>query len=91
MNLLENIARTLRLSVVLSVVLVLIGLAAGHAGSPYGDDITWLAILVIILSPFAGIVAATASLALEKDYRWGAVGLVLIMISLVGMTIAWIG
>lgn len=90
MNILENIARTLKLSVVMSVMLVFIGLAAGYTGYPLGDDVIWLAVLVIILSPFAGVIAATVSLALEKDRRWAVVGLTLIIVSIIGMTIAWI-
>lgn len=90
MNLLESIAKTLRLCVILSVVLAVIGLIAEHMGSSYGEVLTWLAVLILILSPFIGAIAATTSLAYQKDRKWAAFGAVLIIVSLMGMAIALI-
>jgi uncharacterized membrane protein len=90
MNLLESIAKTLRLCVILSVILAVIGLIAEQMGSSYGEGLTWLAVLILILSPFMGVIAATISLASQKDRKWAAFGAVLIIVSLMGMAIALI-
>lgn len=90
MNLLESISKTLRSCVILSVVLAVIGLIAERMGSSYGEGLTWLAILILILSPFIGAIAATISLASQKDRKWAAFGAVLIFVSLMGMAIALI-
>ena len=90
MNLLESIAKTLRLCVILSVVLAVIGLIAEHMGSSYGEVLTWLAVLILILSPFIGAIAATISLAHQKDRKWATFGAMLIIVSLMGMAIALI-
>ncbi len=90
MNLLDSIAKTLRLCVILSVAIAVIGLMAGYTGSPYGEGLTWLAVLILILSPFAGVVAATISLVYGKDRKWAAFGVLLIIVSLIGMAVALI-
>ena len=83
MNAEHNTSVTLRFSVYIGMVAVIIGLVAFFLDM--GDALLWTGLLIVIVSPLAGVVVTTVSLYLERDLRWVLVALVLIAISVVGM------
>ncbi len=68
---------------------IYVGLAVSLVGlimsmSDMGDRVLWLGMLILILSPFLGIVVTMVSLVIQKDWRWAAVAAVLICITATG-------
>lgn len=85
MNAEQNTAFALKLSVWLSVTVIIIGLIS-HLF--LGDDtVLEIGIYLLILSPFIGVIITAISLFIEKDTKWIAVALVLIAISAIGIII----
>jgi uncharacterized membrane protein len=56
----------------------------------YGDSIMWIGLLILIASPFVGIIASFSGLVLEKDNRWAMVALILIAVILIGLVISFL-
>jgi len=73
---------TLRAGIYAGLAISLVGLVLSMTGS--GDGVLWLGILVLILSPFLGVIVTTVSLVIQKDWRWAAVAVVLICITATG-------
>lgn len=83
MNTEHNTSVTLKISVYIGVAAVLIGLIAYLLDM--GDTLLRAGLLIVIVSPLAGVIVTTVSLYLEKDMRWVAVALILIAISVIGI------
>lgn len=79
----HNTSMTLRYSVFVSMLVVIVGLIAYMLDM--GDGILWAGILMVIISPLIGVAVTTVSLYIEKDLKWVAVALVLITMSMIGM------
>ncbi len=79
----HNTSVTLRYSVFVSMLVVIVGLIAYMLDM--GDGILWTGILMVIISPLIGVAVTTVSLYIEKDLKWVAVALVLITMSVIGM------
>ena len=88
MNTEHNTAMVLRYSVFVGMAAVIAGVIAFLAG--LGDGLLWAGLLIVIVSPLAGVVVTTVSLYLEKDMKWVYVALVLIAISIIGMLIKYL-
>lgn len=86
MNLNRSTAFTLRAGVVLGMALMAIGLVMSMSGSD--DTVLRAGILVLILSPFAGVVVSFICLLREKDVFWSAVAGILLMITVSGIAIS---
>lgn len=84
----KRVSLTLKLGTVMGAVLIVVGISAQHMGWSSGAEISWLAVLIFLLTPFAGIIVAAISLALERDWRWAAVACALTALSVTGMLIA---
>ena len=86
MNLNRSTAAALRIGIIIGMALTAAGLAASTAG--YGDSLLGAGILVLILSPLAGVVVSFAALVSEKDLFWAAIAGILLAITAAGMAIA---
>ena len=83
MNLNRSTAMTLRAGIVLGMVLMVIGLLVESTG---GDDtILYAGMLVLIISPFLGVIVSFVSLLSEKDWIWAIVAGILIAITTTGI------
>ena len=85
MNLNKSTALTLRIGIVAGMVLMSIGLMIGMTGG--SNILLYLGVLVLILSPFIGVIVTFISLVIERDWRWVLVAAVLISITTVGILI----
>ncbi len=72
----------LRAGIYVGLAVSLIGLIMSM--SDMGDRVLWLGMLILILSPFLGIVVTMVSLVIQKDWRWAAVAAALICITATG-------
>lgn len=86
MNLNEATSRTLRYAVIVSMIVIAIGLAAYVLDM--GENILWLGVLLLILSPLFGIIVSFISLIIEKDKKWASVAAVLLIVVTIGILIA---
>ena len=83
MNLNRSTAMTLRAGIVLGMVLMVIGLLIESTG---GDDtLLYTGMLVLIISPFLGVIVSFVSLLSEKDWIWAIVAGLLIPITTTGI------
>ena len=83
MNLNRSTAMTLRAGIVLGMVLMVIGLLIESTG---GDDtLLYTGMLVLIISPFLGVIVSFVSLLSEKDWVWAIVAGILIVITTTGI------
>ena len=74
---------TLRAGIVLGMVLMVIGLLIESTG---GDDtLLYTGMLVLIISPFLGVIVSFVSLLSEKDWIWAIVTGILIVITTTGI------
>ncbi|MCL2317584.1 MAG: hypothetical protein FWC44_02740 [Methanomassiliicoccaceae archaeon] len=74
MNSVTSIA--LRICLFAGIVVLAIGLLV--SGTEYGTEILWIGVLILIMSPFVGVLVAYAYLLAEKDWKWVKVATVLI-------------
>ena len=86
MELNKSTALLLRAVVVIGMVLMVAGIAAELLGM--GDGLLYAGILVLILSPFAGIIVSLACLLKERDMFWAMVAGILLAITVVGIFIS---
>ncbi len=82
MDINRSTSLTLRAGIYAGLAVSLIGLILSMTGN--GDGVLWLGILVLIVSPFLGVIVTTVSLVTQKDWRWAAVAVVLICITATG-------
>ena len=76
----------LKCCVIVGIALATVGLMISEY--EYGDPIMWAGLLVLIASPFVGILATFAGLIAEKDKKWIIVATILIAVILVGLAIS---
>jgi len=74
----ESTSLVLRFCLYAGIVILAIGLIL--SGTGYGNDVLWVGILVLIISPFAGILTTYAYLIAEKDWKWAKVATVLVVL-----------
>ena len=86
MNPNRSTALTLRVGVVIGIALMAAGLAVSMSG--HGETVLYAGILVLILSPFAGVIATFASLVSLKDWFWATVAAALLCITAAGAAVA---
>lgn len=82
MDMNRSTAVMLRAGIYTGLAISLVGLVLSMLDK--GDGVLWLGILVLILSPFLGVIVTTVSLVIQKDWRWAAVAVVLICITATG-------
>jgi len=54
----------------------------------YGDTVMWTGILILIASPFIGILAAYSCLIAERDWKWVKVATVLTVMILIFLIVS---
>lgn len=83
MNLEHSTATTLRVGILLGLALIVIGLITEWAGM--GDGLIYAGLLLLIASPFLGVITTTVCLFVEKDVYWGVIGIILLLITSSGI------
>ena len=79
-------ALILRAGIILGLVLIIIGLAVTMTGGE--DSILYAGVLVLIASPFAGVIATFLCLVKEKDWFWVLVAGILLIITCAGVVLS---
>ena len=74
---------TLRIGIFFGLALTVIGLVVEWAGM--GDGLIYAGLLLLIASPFLGVITTTVCLFVEKDVYWGIVGIILLLITSSGI------
>lgn len=82
----RSTALMLRIGIVIGMVLLVCGLAMYAVDG--SETLLYAGILVLILSPFLGVIVSFAVLVLERDWRWAAVAAVLVIVTAVGILIS---
>jgi len=75
-----NAAASLALRCCLLTGIIVLALGLLLSGEEYGNDILWVGILILIMSPFVGVLVAYSYLIAEKDWKWAKITTVLIAI-----------
>ncbi|MDO5852511.1 MAG: hypothetical protein Q4Q62_00280 [Thermoplasmata archaeon] len=86
MNMNKATALTLRAGVVLGMVLMAAGLCVSMTGG--GDSLLRAGILVLIASPFAGVIVTFLCLVIERDTFWASVAGILLIITTAGVIVS---
>ncbi len=86
MSLNKLTALVLRAGIVLGLILITVGLAVTMTGGE--DSILYAGVLVLIASPFAGVIATFLCLVKEKDWFWVLVAGILLMITCAGVVLS---
>jgi uncharacterized membrane protein len=86
-NLNDSTAKMLWYGGITGIALIVAGLIFAATG--FGDSVLWVGVLVLIASPMAGVAVSMTILFLEKDYKWAAVAMLLIVLSAAGAAVSW--
>lgn len=82
----KSTAFMLRTGIAVGIVLMVIGLAL------YLMDVTetvlYIGVLVLIISPFLGVLVSFAVLVIDRDWRWAAVAMVLVIVTAIGILVS---
>lgn len=79
-------ALVLRAGILLGLILIIIGLAVTMTGGEV--SILYAGVLVLIASPFAGVIATFLCLVKEKDWFWVLVAGILLVITCAGVVLS---
>ena len=52
------------------------------------DTLIYIGLLVLIVSPFLGVIASFVVLVIERDWRWAAVAAILFVVTAIGIVIS---
>lgn len=86
MNMESITARTLKYSISISIVLIVIGIVLEMGGVT--DTILYGGVCALILCPLLGVIVSTVCLFTERDRDWILIAMILIAISAINMTIS---
>ena len=86
MKLYTATADTLRYGILISMVIIMLGLAVSWFG--YGERILWLGVLMLILTPLFGIIVSLVCLISENDRHWTKVTAALLSVIAAGIAVA---
>lgn len=82
----KSTALMLRIGIVAGTILMVLGLIVEEI---QGDEwLLYIGMLVLIVSPFLGVVVSFAVLLMEKDWRWAGVAAVLFVVTAIGIVIS---
>ena len=90
MNLDRSTGRVLRYGVFLAIAVMSIGVILQQFDVSVSDTIMTVGIGLLVLTPFFSIIASTIALYLEKDYKWMRVSLCVLLITAIGILVAFI-
>ena len=87
MNMNRMTALTLRIGMTLGIAVMIIGLVLDTMSM--GQDILFAGVLILIASPFLGIIVTTIALISSGDKKWSLVAIILIAIISIGVILSW--
>jgi uncharacterized membrane protein len=76
----------LRCCLFTGIVVLALGLILSE--QDYGADILWVGLLILIASPFVGILTSYSCLIAEKDWKWTKVATVLTVLIVIFLVIS---
>ncbi len=82
----RSTAMMLRIGIYVGLAVIIAGLAMSMLG--LGDTVLYMGMLILIISPFLGIVVSLAALIREGDRKWAGVAAVLLIITVIGVIIS---
>jgi uncharacterized membrane protein len=85
-----NEATSLALRVCLFAGIIILALGLLLSDSDHGTDILWVGILIMVASPFVGVLTTYAYLISEKDWKWVKVASVLIAVVAVSLAVSFL-
>ncbi|MBQ8643286.1 MAG: hypothetical protein IJ469_01315 [Candidatus Methanomethylophilaceae archaeon] len=80
-------ALTLRVGMTLGIAVMIIGLVLDAMSM--GQDVLFAGVLILIASPFLGIIVTTVALISSGDRKWSLVAIILIAIISIGVILSW--
>lgn len=86
MDLNKSTAAMLRIGIYAGLAVIIVGLISSMVGG--SDDILYAGVLILIVSPFLGIVVSFAALIVEKDWKWAVVAAILLAITIAGAALS---
>lgn len=79
-------AMTLRAGIVAGVILMVIGLIQyGLSGE---ETVLYYGVLLLIISPFIGVLVTFGVLVIDRDWKWVTVAAVLVVVTVIGIIIS---
>lgn len=87
MNMNRMTALTLRIGMTLGIAVMIIGLVLDAMS--IGQDVLFAGVLILIASPFLGVIVTTVALISSGDRKWSLVAIILIAIISVGVILSW--
>lgn len=87
MNMNRMTALTLRIGMTLGIAIMIIGLVLDAMSM--GQDVLFAGVLILIASPFLGIIVTTVALISSGDRKWSLVAIILIAIISIGIILSW--
>ncbi|MBQ7405534.1 MAG: hypothetical protein IJV90_03860 [Candidatus Methanomethylophilaceae archaeon] len=87
MNMNRMTALTLRVGMTLGIAVMIIGLVLDAMSM--GQDVLFAGVLILIASPFLGIIVTTVALISSGDRKWSLVAIILIAIISIGVILSW--
>jgi len=87
MNMNRMTALTLRIGMTLGIAVMIIGLVLDAMSM--GQDVLFAGVLILIASPFLGVIVTTVALISSGDRKWSLVAIILIAIISIGVILSW--
>ena len=73
---------------IITIVSIMLGIIVLDAMS-MGQDVLFAGVLILIASPFLGIIVTTVALISSGDRKWSLVAIILIAIISIGVILSW--
>ena len=86
MNMNRMTALTLRIGMTLGIAIMIIGLVLDAMSM--GQDVLFAGVLILIASPFLGVIVTTVALISSGDRKWSLVAIILIAIISIGVILS---
>lgn len=79
-------AMTLRVGIIVGVILMVIGLI--QYGLDGTEAVLYYGVLLLIVSPFIGVLMTFGVLVIDRDWKWVTVAAVLVVVTVIGIIIS---
>ena len=89
MDLDKATGRVLRYGVYISIIVMLLGLVVSSFDVSVGSVILNIGVSILVLTPFFSILASSMALFLERDFKWLRVSLTVLIITIIGILVAF--
>ena len=88
MSLNEETSSVLKYGTLLGLSIMIVGLLL--SSFDFSDKILAVGVLVLIFTPFAGVLTSTKCLIQEKDRFWVRIALILVTVLIIGMIVSYL-